>query len=133
MYIGSTGSRGLHHLVNENERLCFCSSMLKVRFIFCGSSLIIVFVVVQVYEILDNAVDEAQAGYATNVNVVLHDDNSVSVTDNGRGVCNLLPLWFSMKKFYSVCRPFKYSTTMPSLFVLLSLLIFWRDVVLVWI
>jgi CBS domain containing-hemolysin-like protein len=89
--------------------------------------------VVQVYEILDNAVDEAQAGYATNVNVVLHDDNSVSVTDNGRGVCNLLPLWFSMKFFCSVCRPFKYSTTMSSLFVLLSLLIFWRAVVLVWI
>jgi hypothetical protein len=90
--------------------------------------------VVQVYEILDNAVDEAQAGYASNVNVVLHDDNSVSVTDNGRGVCNLLPLWFSMKENnYIVCRPFKYSTTMPSLFVLLSLLIFWRAVVLVWI
>ncbi|KAF3669720.1 hypothetical protein FXO38_07452 [Capsicum annuum] len=50
MYIGSTGPRGLHHLV---------------------------------YEILDNAVDEAQAGFATKINVVLHADNSISITDNG--------------------------------------------------
>ncbi|XP_034920156.1 DNA gyrase subunit B, chloroplastic/mitochondrial [Populus alba] len=53
MYIGSTGPRGLHHLV---------------------------------YEILDNAVDEAQAGYASKINVVLHSDNSISITDNGRGI-----------------------------------------------
>jgi DNA gyrase subunit B len=39
-----------------------------------------------VYEILDNAVDEAQAGFATKVDVILHEDNSVSITDNGRGV-----------------------------------------------
>ncbi|GLT28026.1 hypothetical protein SLA2020_029840 [Shorea laevis] len=53
MYIGSTGPRGLHHLV---------------------------------YEILDNAVDEAQAGYATHVDVILHPDGSVSIADNGRGI-----------------------------------------------
>ena len=39
-----------------------------------------------VYEILDNAVDEAQGGYASKVEVVLLADNSVSISDNGRGV-----------------------------------------------
>lgn len=53
MYIGSTGPRGLHHLV---------------------------------YEILDNAIDEAQAGFASKVDVVLLADGSVSITDNGRGI-----------------------------------------------
>lgn len=53
MYIGSTGLRGLHHLV---------------------------------YEILDNAVDEAQAGFASKVEVILLADGSVSITDNGRGI-----------------------------------------------
>lgn len=53
MYIGSTGSRGLHHLV---------------------------------YEILDNAIDEAQAGYASQIDVVFHEDYSVSIMDNGRGI-----------------------------------------------
>ena len=53
MYIGSTGSRGLHHLL---------------------------------WEIVDNAIDEAMAGVATEVAVTLHRDGSASVWDNGRGM-----------------------------------------------
>jgi DNA gyrase subunit B len=53
MYIGSTGQRGLHHLI---------------------------------YEVMDNSVDEALAGEADHVEIVIHPDNSVTVTDNGRGI-----------------------------------------------
>ena len=53
MYIGSTGSRGLHHMI---------------------------------WEIVDNAIDEAANGYATQINVTLKKDGSCEVIDNGRGI-----------------------------------------------
>ena len=75
MYIGSTSSRGLHHLV---------------------------------YEIVDNSVDEALAGYCDSIDVQINPDNSITVVDDGRGI----PAFFWMST--GIPRPLSFTVQDPS-------------------
>lgn len=73
------------------DTLVFVGLVYSVLLYICiyVSGYVIIVADVQVYEILDNAVDEAQAGFADKIEVILLADGSVSVTDNGRGVVTL--------------------------------------------
>lgn len=80
MYIGSTGSRGLHHIL---------------------------------WEIVDNAIDEAANGYADRIDVKLYTDGSASVEDNGRGIpTDIHPKWASprWKSYLRSCTRAENST-----------------------
>ena len=65
----------------------------------------------KVYEILDSAMDKAQAGFASKIDVVLHAYDSVSICDDGHGVCCISFLTFPLSLiYYYICLPFPDST-----------------------
>ena len=61
--------------------------LIQRKFVILLLTLLLLMLSLKVYEILDNAIDEAQAGFASKIDVILLADNSVCITDNGRGVC----------------------------------------------